>query len=110
LKEAASAGARYASYIMLRLPHGLKELFLHWLETYFPERKQKVINRLTDLFDGKLYDSAYHLRGRGKGVYADQIADMFKLASKKYELNKHRLQLSTEHFKNPEKKQLNLFD
>ena len=95
---------------MLRLPYGLKELFLNWLAEYFPDRRQKVVNRLKSLFGEKLYDSTFYVRGRGKGPYADQVANMFKIACRKTGINKEPLHLSTEHFINPEIIQLNLFD
>lgn len=110
LKLAAEAGAKYAGFVMLRLPYGLKDLFLNWLEEYFPERKQKVVNRLTDLYGGKLYDSAFHIRGRGKGAYADQVKDIFKISCRKVGINKEPLKLTTAHFRNPDIVQLNLFD
>jgi len=110
LKEAAQAGAKHAGIVMLRLPYGLKELFLNWLEEYFPERKQKVINKLMDLFGGKLYDSTFHIRGSGTGAYSEQIKNIFKIACRKNGINKEPLKLSLEHFRNPEIVQLNLFD
>ena len=110
LKQSAEAGAKHASFIMLRLPYGLKDLFMNWLEEYFPERKQKIISRLNDLFGGKLYDSTFYLRGRGKGAYAEEVADIFKLSCRKLGINKEHLKLSTAYFRNPEKKQLNFFD
>ena len=109
IKHAVDAGAKQAAFVMLRLPHGLKDLFLNWLETYFPERKQKIINRLTELYDGKLYDSTFFVRGRGKGPYADQVRDIFKLSCRKYGMNKDPFKLTTEYFTNPEGEQLNLF-
>lgn len=39
LKRSAEAGAKYAGYVMLRLPHGVKDIFLNWLEEYVPDRK-----------------------------------------------------------------------
>src|SRR5690606_736433 len=46
LKAAADAGASSAGYTMLRLPHGVKDLFQHWLQEHFPDRKEKVLRRL----------------------------------------------------------------
>ena len=110
LKSAKDAGAKHAEIIMLRLPYGVKDLFLNWLEEYLPDRKQKVINRLNDLFGGKLYDSTFDVRRKGKGPYAEQINDIFKLTCKKLGINKEPPNLSTAHFKNPFKKQMDLFD
>ena len=110
LKKCAEAGAKYAGYVMLRLPHGVKDLFLNWLEEYFPDRKQKVVNRLTDLFGDNLYDSTFGVRGRGKGVFADQIKNLFNISCSKNGINQKPLSLSTNSFKNPENRQFNLFE
>lgn len=110
LKHASEAGAKHAGFVMLRLPHGVKDLFLNWLQTYFPDRKQKVVNMLKELYGGKLYDSTFHVRGRGKGAYAEEIKNIFKISCRKIGINKEPLDLTTEYFRNPEKVQLNLFE
>jgi DNA repair photolyase len=77
LAAAAEAGATAAGYVPLRLPHGLKELFETWLGTHFPDRKEKVLNRVRDLRGGKLYDAAWGTRMRGEGAFAAQMAALF---------------------------------
>ncbi len=109
LKYASAAGAKHASFVMLRLPYGVKNLFLNWLDEYFPGRKQKVVNKLRELYGNKLYDSTFYVRGRGKGAYAEEVRNIFKISCRKFGINKERLSLSTAHFKNPEEKQLDLF-
>ncbi len=108
LEKAAVAGAIYAGYIMLRLPFGVKDLFIDWLEAYFPDRKMKVINRLHELFDGKLYNSDFTIRGRGQGKFAEQIRDTFHISCRKHELQSEPYQLSTKHFRNHGEQQLTL--
>ncbi len=88
LKSAADAGARSANYTMLRLPYGVKDLFQTWLAEHFPDRAEKVLNRLRSMRDGKLYDSEFGTRMRGKGFYAEQIAQIFALYKKQYGLNR----------------------
>lgn len=110
LKQAAEAGAKHAGFVMLRLPHGVKDLFLNWLETYFPDRKQKVVNMLKELHGGKLYDSTFYVRGRGNGAYAEEVKNIFKISCRKFGINLEHLELTTEHFRNPEKVQLDLFE
>ena len=80
LQRAAQAGAQYAHFIMLRLPYGVKDLFEAWLEEHFPERKQKVLNRIRELRGGTLTAPAFGERMRGTGVWADTIAAMFHSA------------------------------
>ncbi len=83
LEAAAEAGARWAGYILLRLPHGVKSLFEHWLEEHFPDRKEKVMSRIRESYGGKLYDGTYGVRGKGKGAYADQIKGLFRATVRK---------------------------
>src|SRR5262249_58323604 len=59
LAAAREAGASMAGFVMLRLPHAVAPLFVEWLERHFPDRKDKVMNKVLSLRDGKLYDSTY---------------------------------------------------
>ena len=108
LQAAADAGARRAAYVMLRLPYGLSELFQNWLSEHFPERKEKILNRLRDLRGGKLYKSEFGSRMRGEGVFAKQVEDVFRISRKKAGLEQP-MELSVESFKRVEGSQLKLF-
>jgi DNA repair photolyase len=99
LEAAAEAGAISAGYILLRLPHGVKLLFDTWLEQHFPDRKDKVLNRLLSLHDGELYDSAWGRRKRGGGPYAEQIRRVFEVARRKAGLEGPGSPLSTAGFR-----------
>lgn len=111
LEAAAEAGATRAIYIMLRLPYGVGALFDDWLQRHFPDRKQKVLNRMRDLRGGSLYDSSYGRRMRGEGAFADQVARMFDLARTRSGIEPKGYGLSTEHFRAPRVgPQLGLFD
>jgi DNA repair photolyase len=79
LGEARAAGARAAGYVLLRLPHELKELFRAWLATHHPNKAGHVMNVLRDMRGGKDYDSRYGTRMRGTGEYAALIARRFEL-------------------------------
>ncbi|MEX0686565.1 MAG: PA0069 family radical SAM protein [Balneolales bacterium] len=109
LQAASEAGALSAGYVMLRLPFAVKPLFEEWLESHFPDRKAKIINRIKDLRGGKLYDSNFGSRMRGEGQFADQVNQIFKLTCKKNGMNKSQPPLSTSSFRNPESRQLSLF-
>jgi DNA repair photolyase len=98
LEAAANAGAQSASYVMLRLPHGVKDLFQTWLHEHFPDRAEKVLNRVRSMRGGDLYKAEFGSRMRGEGFYADQIEQIFSLARKKYRLTK-RMTLSTDSFR-----------
>jgi DNA repair photolyase len=86
LRQAADCGACAAGYVLLRLPHEIKELFDGWLERHFPDKKQHVQNLLRDMRGGKLYDSTFGLRMRGQGAYAQILQQRFHLATKKLNL------------------------
>lgn len=109
LEAARDAGATHAKYTIVRLPYAVKDLFREWLEQHFPDRKEKVLNRIRDIRGGKLYESEFGKRFHGQGEFADQIRNMFKIQTNKLGLNKFPLSLSVKHFKRPEKGQLNLF-
>ena len=109
LEAAGAAGACSASYIMLRLPHGVKDLFDAWLERHFPDRRKKVLNRLRAVHGGKLYDSTYGSRMRGSGPFAEQVRAMFELACRRHGLHGPGPELSTAAFRAESRRQLSLF-
>lgn len=98
MEAAAEAGATFASYIVLRLPYGVKEIFTDWLQRYFPDRRDKVLNRVRELRGGKLYDGRYAVRGKGEGAWAEQIGSLFRVTRDRLGLDR-RPELSTEAFR-----------
>lgn len=111
LKAAASAGAKSVSYVLLRLPLEIKDLFEEWLEAHFPDRKNRVLNLIRETRGGALYDAKWGKRMKGEGHYAKLIADRFRLANKRYGLGARDWDLSIEHFQAPgrDENQLSLF-
>jgi DNA repair photolyase len=105
---AVAAGARSAGYVTLRLPYAVKDLFENWLARHFPDRKDKVLNRLRALRDGKLYKSEFHSRMTGEGIFAEQIERMFDVACRKAGIGEDRHQLSTASFRRPAGPQMEL--
>ena len=99
LAAAREAGAKWAGFVVLRLPWAVAPLFERWLEEHFPDRKEKVLNRVRDLRGGKLYDAKWGVRGRGEGIFAEQIEALFEVACRKYRFNEEDRELSTEHFR-----------
>ncbi|HET6360540.1 MAG TPA: PA0069 family radical SAM protein [Gemmatimonadota bacterium] len=111
LERAAEAGAISAAWIMLRLPHAVKDLFADWLERHFPDRKEKVLNRLRDLRGGVLYDSRWGARMRGEGPFTEQVRQVFEVSCRKYGLNQKEVVHSTAGFRRPARGgQLGLFE
>jgi DNA repair photolyase len=89
--EAASrAGARHAAYVLLRLPHELRQIFEDWLATHFPDRAKHVLSLVRETRGGALNDSRFHHRFSGQGVYADLLLRRFTRATKQWGLDEAR--------------------
>jgi DNA repair photolyase len=107
LDACAKAGAQFAAYTIVRLPWAVTPLFEHWLEEHFPDRKEKVIGRIRDLRGNRLNNSQWHTRMTGEGVFAEQIASLFKAGCHRAGIGK-RPMLSTAAFRRT-REQLRLF-
>jgi DNA repair photolyase len=83
LEAARAAGAGAAGYVLMRLPHELKEMFEAWLVAHFPLKAAHVMNRVCDTRGGEAYDSRFGVRMRGTGEFADLIARRFGIARRK---------------------------
>jgi len=99
LKAARDAGATDAGFVVLRLPWAVAPLFEKWLEEHFPDRKDKVLNRIRDLREGKLYDSTWGVRGRGTGIFAEQMKAMFDVTCRRLGLNERDYEMSADAFR-----------
>jgi len=109
IKQVVDAGAIKVGYVMLRLPYGVKDLFQDWLERHFPNKVNKVIHRIQSVREGGLNSANFGERMRGKGIFAKQVEDMFKVASRKHGIYSNKIELTTEYFRRSVKNQLNLF-
>ena len=74
LAAAADAGAASAGYVLIRLPHEVKELFQAWLDAHCPARARHVLSLIRQCRDGRLNDPDFGSRMRGDGVFAQLIA------------------------------------
>ena len=101
LKTAHTAGAREAGYVMLRLPHEVKDVFRDWLQATMPERAARVMSLVRSVSGGKDYDASFGKRQTGTGPYAWTIGRRFELACQRLGLNTTKLKLSTAHFRKP---------
>ena len=111
LQRCSAAGAKTAGYVLLRLPNELKQLFREWLHRHFPDKAGHIMKRIQDCRGGQDYVAEFGTRMRGAGLFADLIAQRFKLATKKYDYRKEE-SLSIEHFRKPvdiDDRQFNLF-
>lgn len=103
LKRAAAAGAKFAGFTVLRLPHAVAPLFEAWLHEHFPLRAAKVLKRVAAMRGGALNDPRFGKRMRGEGFAAEAIARLFKLATAQAGIPEggRGPQLTTENFRVP---------
>ena len=103
LEKAAEAGARYAHYSMLRLSHELKDLFKQWLAAVQSDRAERVMSLVRQTRGGKENETRFGLRMVGEGPVADMLIDRFRLARRRFGLDRKMAPLRTELFKVPPK-------
>lgn len=84
LEATREAGARSAGYVLLRLPHELKDIWREWLELHYPERASHVMSLIQQMRDGRDYQSEFGTRMRGTGPFADLIEQRFKKARTRF--------------------------
>ncbi|MGA2551764.1 MAG: PA0069 family radical SAM protein [Burkholderiaceae bacterium] len=114
LEASAKAGATNAHFIVLRLPWELNEIFQQWLQTHFPDRAKRVMNRVRDMHGGRDYDSRFGRRMRGEGIWSELYRQRFTRATRTLGLNEDRRALDLSQFARPlsassEQGQLDLF-
>jgi DNA repair photolyase len=109
LGKSADYGAKYASYILLRLPYSVKDIFIEWLKREYPLKASKVISSIKSVRKGKLNSSEFGKRFVGEGELAEAIKNLFHLSCKKYGFNRQKLHLTTDLFRIPDT-QLKMFN
>ncbi|HEY0766789.1 MAG TPA: PA0069 family radical SAM protein, partial [Steroidobacteraceae bacterium] len=87
LAAAAQAGARWAGYVLLRLPYEIKDLFTEWLAEHYPERAEHVMSLIRAMRGGRDNDPRFGLRMRGTGPYALLLKNRFRIACQRLNLN-----------------------
>jgi len=80
LEAAYAHGARAAGYVLLRLPHELKQVWREWLQLHYPARAAHVMSLIQQMRGGKDYDSRFGVRSRGEGPFAQLLAQRFNKA------------------------------
>ena len=110
LDRARQAGAGSAGYVLLRLPHEVKDLFREWLAEHQSTKAEHVMQRIRDSRGGKDYAADFGARMRGEGIYADLLAQRFHLAYQRLGFQAP-LPLAVRHFQAPRRAtaQLDLF-
>lgn len=101
LAAAGEAGALFAGYTLVRLPFSVKEVFTTWLDEHFPERKDKILGRIEDAQGRTMSHGDFGKRLRGEGVWADQVAALFRVGTKRAGIPQKRAELSAASFQRP---------
>jgi len=102
LEASAATGARWAGYVLLRLPYEIKDLFREWLAQHYPDRAAHVMSLIRDMRGGRDYDPRFGTRMRGTGPYAQLLSNRFRLACQRLKLNSEpRIPLDTTLFRPP---------
>ncbi len=101
LEAAKEAGASFAGYTVVRLPHSVKAVFADWLEEHRPGSKDKILSRIAETQGGSLSHGEFGKRLRGVGVWSEQIGMLFKVARQRAGLGKRRAEVSAAAFRRP---------
>lgn len=101
LEAGAQAGAVAASWIMLRLPLEVSQLFRDWLEEHYPDRAGRVMARVREMHGGKDYDAQWGKRMRGEGHHAQMIGQRFARAARRLGLDRALPPLRCDLFRTP---------
>lgn len=110
VSAAASAGAVQASYVFLRLPHEVRQIFEDWLAVHFADRAEHVMSLVRQASGGQSYDARFGIRQTGRGAYADLLGARFNNACKRAGLRSGRYQKALDRtlFRRPGQRQLGL--
>jgi DNA repair photolyase len=90
LEAAKEAGASSASYVLLRLPYEVKDLFREWLAQHYPQRANHVMSLVRDARGGRDNDPNFGTRMRGTGAYAELLRSRFQVATRRLGFNSPR--------------------
>ena len=80
LEACRDAGATSAGYVLLRLPHEMRDVFADWLRTHYPDRAEHILSLMRQLHGGREYDASFGQRHTGAGPFAQLLARRFDLA------------------------------
>ncbi len=106
LKAARESGASHTGFTALRLPLGVRELFIEWLNREHPNKKDRILDHIQRIRGGKLNDSRFGVRMRGEGVWAENLSDLFRAGLKAAGLGSEKPKISISNFRRPNERQL----
>ncbi len=99
LENAAAAGAVSAGYSVARFNGPVADIFRDWLVKSYPDRAEKVWNKVLSLHGGRVNDSRWEVRIQGEGKYAAFIRMMFEKARDKFFEGKSFPEFDTKRFR-----------
>lgn len=109
LLRAREAGARAATYALLRLPGSTEAVFLERMQELFPDRVGKILHRFRDMRGGQLTDERFFRRHAGKGVYWGLIEQLFSLSKRRVGFVEEEADTIPQTFRRPDLEQVALF-
>lgn len=109
IKKISETGADWFGYTLIRLNDTVEPVFVKWLETSFPDRKDKVISLIKQMRGGKLGEKRYFERYKGEGSIAEMIHKTIEIGRNKYFKDRKMVELSAAHFSGSKTQQLKLF-
>lgn len=110
VEATSKAGAKNASYITVRLNGDVGAIFTDWVHKTYPDRAEKILNRIKDTHGGTLNETRWGTRMVGEGHYADIIGKQFDLAKKKFMPNAQSYEYDLSLYEKTRNPQTNLFD
>ncbi|MEM6342878.1 MAG: PA0069 family radical SAM protein [Bacteroidota bacterium] len=110
VEESAKRGALSAGYTFVRLNGQTGDIFEHWIKQHFPDRAQKVLSQIKASHAGSLNDSTYGRRMRGEGEIAKSVAQLYKIAKRRFLADRKMPPYNLKAFRRPSDVQLRLFE
>lgn len=101
LTEAARAGASSAGYVLLRLPLSVEPVFRDWLARVRPRQAAKIEGQIRQSRGGEFNQPQFGTRMKGSGLLAEQIAQTFRVFSRRLGLLEPHTPLDTTLFRPP---------
>ena len=101
LTRAYAAGAREGGYVVLRLPHELRDMFREWLQVHYPDRLKRAVSLMQSMREGKDYESQWGRRMAGSGPYAWMIGRRFEMAARRLGFSETKRTLRADLFRKP---------
>lgn len=92
LKRAKECGANTAFMTLLRLPTEVKEVFLNNIQSNYPDRYGKVVNRIKSMRGDRMNEHKFGQRMHGTGKEWEAIEFLFNSSCEKFGLNQRQTQ------------------